>query len=171
MNFLRSARIPGELVFHASGRTRRRSERHREVALSGLPVVELAGEDGVGVGIFRGDDDTGGILIQAVDDARAGIPGREPLRDSPAVKEERVEESAAGVPAPRVHNHALALVDDDHVVILEQHVQGQVLGDEVGRRCVDVAQGHHVTVPHLSGQPGRHAVYGSAQDAPASLAS
>ena len=69
--------------------------------------------------------------------SRCTIPGRStpptPERSS-AVGEQRVDEGAVGVAGGGVDDQAGRLVDDDQVLVLEQHVERDLLGHELGRR-------------------------------------
>ena len=68
--------------------------------------------------IFGDEHDSGGFLVEAVNDARPQrIAG---LRKSLTAAEERVNERAGGISRASVDGHARGFVDDDDVVIFIQ---------------------------------------------------
>ena len=79
--------------------------------------------------VFRGDQQAGGILVDAVDDAGALFPADAGER-VPAVPQQRVDQRPVRMPGGGMDDEAAGLVDHDHVVILENHVQRDLLRHE-----------------------------------------
>ena len=121
--------IPANGSVHGAGIL---SEVSHDEALigSGQAVVrELGGETLVGEVVLGGDEKTGGVPVDAVDDAGALLPA-DAGEGVPAVVEEGVNERPIGVARSGMHHQPLGLVDDDDVPILVENVQGDVLGNE-----------------------------------------
>jgi hypothetical protein len=82
--------------------------------------------------IALGDDHrAAGVLVEPVDDAgaeRAADPA-----EVPAMKQQRVDQRAAGMSGRGMHDQAGRLVDGDQVGVLVQHGERQVLGDQLDR--------------------------------------
>ncbi len=89
-------------------------------------VGQLRREGEVRKVVFRRDEQTGRVLVDAVHDA--GPPLSADAGETvAAVGEQGVDERAVLVAGRGVHDHAARLVDDDEVVVLIHHVQRQVL--------------------------------------------
>ena len=86
---------------------------------------ELRRQGLVGAVIFCDDQAAGGVLVQAVDDARAFHSAD--AGEVPAVVEQGVYDGAVRVAGRGMHDHAAFLVDDYHVFIFIQDVQGDIL--------------------------------------------
>ena len=103
----------------------------------------MGGEEGretlVG-GVGLGDhDDAGGVLVDPVDDARAG-DAADAGEARARVVQQGVDEGAAFAPRRRVDRHAGRLVDHDQVLVLEEHAERDGLGLWLGgdrRRDLD----------------------------------
>ncbi len=103
----RNALDDGQItLFRASGR-----ELRRQGLMGGV--------------IFCDDQAAGGVLVQAVDDAWAFHSAD--AGEVPAVVEQGVYDGAVRVTGRGMHDHAAFLVDDDHVFIFIQDVQGDIL--------------------------------------------
>ena len=68
--------------------------------------------------------------------SRCTIPGRgssaaKPCASPAAVEEQRVHQRSRGIAAARVHDHALRLVDHDHIIVLEQDGERDVLRHDI----------------------------------------
>ena len=90
-------------------------------------VPELIRQGQVGRVIFRRDQQAAGVPVDAVDDAGADHPA-DPRQAVPAVVKQGVDQGAVGVAGGGVDHQPHGLVDDDDVLVLEDHVQGNVLG-------------------------------------------
>ena len=163
-------RIPSEPVGHSSRGPRWRADRHRHVPLPSRAVVELAPQERVRLGVLCRDDHPRGVLVETVDDARSKILGGKPPRHVLAAEQQGVEKGAAVVPASRVDDHARGLVEHNHVVIFENDDEGQVLRREVEWRRVHIPHRHHISLLHLSRQPGGNTIHRDVDDASAGLA-
>ena len=107
---------------------------------SGEHLAQLA----VGHVIFRYDDGTGGLLIEAVDDAGAEAAGDVGEGGSGHVEEERVDEgSRVSIVVRRastgVNHHAGVLVDYGEVLVFEEDAERDVLGSSVERLRLGLA--------------------------------
>ena len=100
---------------------------HRLVYSGQGVVLKLGGQGQVGFVVLGGDDQAGGVPVDAVDNARtqnavdAGQAGS-------AVVEQGVDQGAVRMAGGGVDHHAHGLVHHDHVFVLVYHVQGDVLG-------------------------------------------
>jgi len=90
--------------------------------------------------VFGNEDDSAGLFVEAVDDARAEFAAD--LRELVEVMEESVDEGSAvalvdfsrgSVAGAGVDHHACGLVDDGQVLVLVKDVEGDVLGEGVER--------------------------------------
>ncbi len=120
-------RLPGSrpigLVDAASGLDDAPDER--DVFLLDLAVVELTGELAMRRVILRGHHHARGAAIEPVHD-----PGAELSTDSTQVVhmvEQRVDEGAAGMPGRGVDDHSGGLVEHDHIGILIEDGEREVL--------------------------------------------
>ena len=109
-------------------------------------VLELLGQGQVGPVIFGRDEQAAGVPVNPVDDPRPklAIDAGQALA---AVKEQRVDQGAVGVAGGGVDHHAHRLIDLDHVLILIDHLQGDVLGQEL--HWGGVGNAHGDLVPRL----------------------
>ena len=73
----------------------------------------------------------GGVLVQPVNDARTRLAAD--ARQRPAVKQQRVDQRAAGMPGRRMDHQASRLVDHQQVVVFVQDVERQGFGGKLGR--------------------------------------
>ena len=90
-------------------------------------VLQLRAEGQVGGVVFGGDDEAAGIAVDAVDDAGA-LFAADAGETVAAVVEQGVDQGAVRVAGGRMDHQARGLVDHDDVVVLVDHVQGDVLG-------------------------------------------
>ena len=116
----------------------RRALDERDVGLLDGAVLELLREGVVRGVVLRDEDDARRVAVEPVDDA--GAQHAADAGEIGAVREDRVDERAGRVAGRRMHRHAGRLVDDEHVGVLEQDVERDVLGDRgrfFGRRDID----------------------------------
>jgi hypothetical protein len=99
-----------------------------EVGFLNISGGELIGERAVGLFGFRDDEDTGGFLVEAVDDARS-LRSADDL-DARAVVKKAVGKGAFAVSRARVDDEAGGLVEDEEVFILEKNTQRHLLRGE-----------------------------------------
>ena len=96
-------------------------------------LAEGFAEPGVGGVVFGDEDDAGGFLVEAMNDAGAkGVAG---LRERLAAAEEGVDERAGGVAGAGVDGHAGGLVDGDDVVVFVENVERNGFGFGAERRA------------------------------------
>ena len=99
-----------------------------EVGFFDIAGGELIGERAVGLFGFRDDEDSGGFLVESVDDAWT-LRSADDL-DARAVVEEAVGKSAFAVSRARVDDEAGGFVEDEEVFILEKNAQRHLLRGE-----------------------------------------
>ena len=121
-------------------------------------VLELGGQPGVGVVVFRYGQQAGGILVDPVDDSGAKL-----AVDAGEVVPQRVhkpvDQGVVLVSRRRVNHQTLGLVDDQHVLVLVDDVQLHLGGPDIHRhRLGDL---HHDGVAGLQTVifPGIFAVF------------
>jgi len=101
-----------------------------EVVLFDGAGLELGGEGGMGGVGLGAEDDAAGVAVEAVDDAGPQLAvGR---GEGLCVGGEGVDEGAALVALGGVDDEVGGLVDDEDVLVLEQDVEGDVLGGDGG---------------------------------------
>ena len=145
--------VPANGGVHGAGVVTERAVAHRVVDPGEGPVLQLGGQGLVGFIILRGDDEAAGVLVDAVDDAGPQLAAH-PGEGIPAVGQQGVHQRAVRVAGGGVDHQAPGLVHHDHVVILIDHVQGDVLGLGFGGRGLGqydleyVSGGGAVVFPH-----------------------
>lgn len=100
-------------------------------AIDGV-FVKLGAEAFVGAVGFGRDQQAAGVFVQTVDNTGsqdAAYAGQA----AAAMMEEGVDQGAAGIAGAWVGNQPRRFVDDDNVVVFENHVQGDVFGLGQGR--------------------------------------
>jgi len=101
------------------------SPDQRDIFLVHVMLFKLRGQFTMRFVGFGGDDQTGGFLVQAVDNPRpqdAADAGK-----VFAVKKKRIDEGLIGIARSGVHHHARRFVDDDDGAVFVHNVQGNVL--------------------------------------------
>ena len=89
--------------------------------------------------VFTDHQDAGGVPVDPVDDPRPQN-AVDPGKAVPAVKHQGVDQCPALMAGGGMHHHPLRLVDQDHVVILVQDIQRDLLRRDLRRlRVRDVA--------------------------------
>lgn len=104
-----------------------------DVALVNLAATKLSRQIGQCTGVLRNDDDTGSILVQAVDQPRSQRiePGQ---RASPTVKQ-RADQRPSPVASSRMNDQPGGLVDHKQRLILMENFERDALGQDIaGRR-------------------------------------
>ena len=124
------------------------------VAATGGLQQELVAQGGLGIGRFGHDQQAGRVLVDAVDEAHVrvvGIVAGIVLQ----VPGDGVDQRAVPVAVAGMHHEARRLVDHQHVVVLIDDVQGDVLrgdvvlvGRAVHREGDDVQGLHAVAALH-----------------------
>ena len=79
-----------------------------------------------------GHDASARLLIQAVHDAGT-LFASDARQVVATMVQERIDERAVGIAGGRMHDQADGLIDHEEVVILEEDIKGDVLGDDFGR--------------------------------------
>ena len=116
--------------------------RHRLIGAGQAVVLELGGQSQVGAVVLGGETQAGGVLVDAVDDAgsqRSPHPGQA----GAAVEEQGVDQGPVRVSRGGVDHHPHRLVHHNEVAVLIDHVQGDILGDQVHRLRVGEGEGQH----------------------------
>ena len=98
----------------------------RMVTLVHFAVLELFGEAKVGGVVLGRDDAAACVHVEPVNDPRAHHAA-DPAQAAGAVVQQRIDQRAALVAVARMGRHSGRLVDHDQVVVLEQHLQRQLL--------------------------------------------
>lgn len=93
--------------------------------LGGKPLVRAIG--------LGNDEKAGGVLVDAVDDARAGDTA-DARKLAAAMVEQGIDQSSVGIACSGMDDEPGGLVDHDQVLVLVDDVEWQVLGDGLGRR-------------------------------------
>ena len=102
-----------------------------QIALFRAACRELPGQGLVRTVVFGNDEASRSVLVQTVNDA--GALHSADAGEVPAVVEQGIHDGAVRVAGGGMHHHAAFLVDDDHVFILIQDVQRNVLGPGLRR--------------------------------------
>ena len=102
-------------------------------------VLELGGQGQMGPVVFRGDEQAGGVPVDAVDDSGAQF-AVDAGEGGAAVIEQGVDQRAVGVAGGGVDHQTHRLIDHDHVAVLIDHVQRDVLGTDVHRHRLGPVQ-------------------------------
>ena len=100
-----------------------RADHHRQVLAMHFARGQLFDQRGVRRQRARDDHDAGGVLVEAVDDAGA----RQRVERRIAMQQ-RIDQRAGRIAGAGMHDQARRLVDDEDVLVLVQHVEGDVLG-------------------------------------------
>ena len=141
---------------------RRQAVDEREVRLLDATILELAHQRLLRPVVARDQDQAAGVAVEAVDDARPVDAADGAVRLGPAPGQQRVDERAAGVAGRRVRDQAGRLVHDQHVVVLVDDVERDVVGlgiERLRRRHVEhhlrarLEQGVALDRPAGDGQP------------------
>ena len=111
-------------------------------------VLELLGQAQVGHVVFRRDDETAGIPVDAVDDAwpQLAVDAGEGVA---AGVEQGVDQGAVRVTGGGVYHHAHRFVDHDDILILIDHIQRDVLGQNLHRFRFRQLDGHGIACRKL----------------------
>ncbi len=107
------------ILFHAA-------MGERQINFFDFAVVKLRGERLMGLIGSSDNEHAAGFAIDAMNDAgtQVAIDGGE----GSEVMEQRVHESAGGMPRPGVNHHASGLIDNDHVGIFVEDGERKILG-------------------------------------------
>ena len=129
---------------------------HRQVLARGHPLLDLHLQLHQGLLAFGHHDAPGGVLVEAVHDAGAHLTA-DP-RQVGAMVQQPIHQGAVLVARSRMHREAGGLVEHDQVLVFEQHIQGHLLGHQVGERL----RRRH---PQLHGVVLAQGGFGAARDA------
>ena len=106
-------------------------------------LLQLVHQVGLRLQGLGHDHQTGGVLVQAVDDA-----GTWHVDDVGHVMQQGVEQGTAGMAGSRVHHQARRLVDDQDLIVFIDDVQRNVLGLPFALGFLLGFQGQHGTAMH-----------------------
>ena len=90
------------------------------------------------------DQQPGGVLVDPMYDAGPPLPA-DTGESVPTVKEQGVHQGPVRVAGGRMDHHAPGLVDDDHIAVFKDHIQGQILRKQ--RELFRCGQRHIKAVP------------------------
>ena len=96
--------------------------------------AEASGEGFEGPGVFGGDDEAGGVFVEAVDDAGADSIAAEGVFEAGAVVQKALNQGAAGVADGRMDDDSLLFVDDQAVAVFVDYGERQGLRSDFGGR-------------------------------------
>ena len=119
---------------------------HREIGLGDLSASKGQRQGLVGAVGLGHHHETGGVLVEAVDDPRARHTA-DP-RQVVAVVKQGVDERAAGVPGRRVDDQTGRFVDHQQLGVLVDDLEGQVLGGDVQNLGVGLVDDQHIGLGH-----------------------
>ena len=109
-------------------------------------ILQLGGQRQMSGVVLGGDDETGGVPVNAVDDA-GPLFTVDAAQTVAAVPQQGVHQCAVRVAGGGVDDQSHRLVDHDDVLVLVHHVQRDVLGHDVHRlRVGDVHGEQHPLV-------------------------
>jgi hypothetical protein len=108
-----------------------------EVTFFYQAAAELVGQVEMGLVVLGDEDDTGGVLVEAVDDT--GAQGAAHGGEASIVMEKSVDQRAAGPAGAGMDDEAGGLVDGDKVVIFIKNVEGNIFGLGAQGRPLDDA--------------------------------
>ena len=111
-------------------------------------VGKLGGEEKMGRVVFGSDDQARGVPVDAVDDAGPLFPAHAGKAVA-AVAQQGVDQRAVAVARGGVDHHARGLVDHDHVLVLIDHVQRDVLGQQGAVRGLGQGDGDLLSAREL----------------------
>ena len=151
-------RVPGDRAGDHAGRGARFSPHHGEVGLLGCSLGELPRQRGVRGIVFRDENATACVLVEAVDHARAqGMTGRGQLR---CVVHHGVDQRAAPMSCRRMHDQPRRLVQAKEVIVLVKDFQRNVFRLRCGRCLLGGRLEGRDLIPsaHRSRGAGRSAV-------------
>ena len=133
-----------EVCFHKALVLRKAAVDHRLIGTLHAVHRHLLGKADVGGVVLCHHQQAAGVLINAVDDARADLAanaGKAAL----AMPQQGVDQRAVRVAGCGVHHHALGLVDHQQVGILVDDVQRDILRHGLDGLCVRDLQQHGVS--------------------------
>ena len=92
----------------------------------------------MGIVIFRDDDQSGSLFVEAMDDARAQrfVGLRSAAGERLSTSEKRVYEGTSGIPCSGMNAHSRGFVDDEEVVIFIKNFQRDGLRFGAKRRAL-----------------------------------
>lgn len=136
-HFLSGVRMPVDRLIDGAAFPVRHAPDKGHVAaahLAGAAMVgELRRQRLVGAVVLGGHHQSGGVLVEPMDNARPPDPA-DAGQACAAVGDQRVDQRAGLVPGGGMDHEVLRLVDDDDVVVLEHDVERDVLAFGLGGR-------------------------------------
>ena len=105
-------------------------DHHRLICPCQTVVLKLCGQCLVRSIILCRNNQSAGIPVNAVNNPRPQSAPY-PAQALPAVVEQGVDQGPVRVPRRRVDHHPHRLIDHDDVLVLIDHIQGDVLGNQV----------------------------------------
>ena len=122
--------------FHRAALPGRYAPDEGHIAAPHLPgaavVGELRGQRLVRPVVLRRHHQPGGVLVEAMHDARAP-DAADPGKAHPAMGDQRVDQGSGLVAGGRMHHQPFGLVDDDDVVVLIDDIERDILSGRLGR--------------------------------------
>ncbi len=160
--------MPADQGFDAAGYGAELAGHDGQVGLLHVARPERLLEPAAGLGVFGDDEDAGGVLVEAVDDAGAAVVllGQEAFL---VMVDEGVDEGSMGAVVGGVDDQAGRLVDDHDVVVLEEDFEGDVFAEDFRRGAGRPGDGDAVASAEPFGRAGGAAVDGDQPGAHAAL--
>src|SRR5579875_1650579 len=137
---------------YASAIKRHNAINERQIALYYRVALHLLDQSCAGAGVSGNDEQAGGILVQAVDDAGTlHIPGGSQRR---VARQQRIDQRIIVVAWRGMHDHTGSLVDDQQVLICVEDIERQRLRcDLLGAGCAHLLSHRYLIAgpEHIAG--------------------
>lgn len=150
-------RMSTQLREYTPGRLNGRPLGGRKVELAGLAIVKLLEEGLLGGLRLRHHDAATGIFVEAMDDPRAFYPA-DPGQFSLAVVEEGIDEGAVWGAGGGMDHESASLVDHQEVIIFEDDLERDVLGQDFGGLGFGEIDGDEISFTHRGPRARRGSV-------------
>ena len=124
-------RVAADGAHHRALLRRRHPMDHGQVLARGDPFLDLHLQLHQGLLALGHDDAAGGVLIEPVDDARAHLTAN--AGQVGAMEQQAIHQGAVPVARGGMDRETGRLVEHDQVAVLKQHIEGDVLGQQVGQ--------------------------------------
>jgi hypothetical protein len=125
-----------------AGSLAQRAGDERQINLGHGACGELAGEVAVGRVVLRDDEGAAGFFVETVNNPRAFFPPD--AGKIAAIGEQRVHQRVLLMPGARVHDDSGRLVQDEEIVVLENHIERDLFRERVDLLDFRFAQFHGV---------------------------
>ena len=154
--FLAIHRVAADWPIDAARLPQRHPVNHRQVFAAGDALLNLALQPHQGLLAFGDDNAAGCVLIEPMHDARAHLAAD--AGQVGAMVQQAIHQGAVLVAGGRMHGEASGLVDHNQVGVLVQHIKGDRLRFEIGKRF----GGRHPQLHLIAGPEGGFGTTGDA---------